>query len=106
MADPVLAFPSDADERRHPRYSVALGGRARELGSVATPINVVEVSIGGCRLANNDLSAKAELWVTIGQAPPVRARVVWAKNGEAGRAFYAPMTRADVRNVVLQRFPG
>lgn len=104
MADPILSFPADADERRHPRYAATLTGRVRELGSIATNVTVTELSIGGCRLTDNDLPAKAELWVTLGKAPPLRARVVWSKSGQAGCEFYAPLTRFDVRNLLMQRF--
>ena len=104
MADPLLSYPAEADERRHPRYEAKLAGKVRELGAVATSVRVTELSIGGCRLADNDLPPKAELWVTLGKAPPLRARVVWSKSGQAGCEFYAPLTRFDVRNLLLQRF--
>ncbi len=98
-----LAFPREVDERRHERHEVELGGRARELGSVAVTGAIRDVSIGGCRLKDVDFDRNAELWVSLGAAPPRRARVVWMRSGEAGCEFYAPLSRAELRNVMLGR---
>ncbi|HEY0115661.1 MAG TPA: PilZ domain-containing protein [Allosphingosinicella sp.] len=97
-----LAFPQADNERRHDRHPVELPSRVRELGSPGTSALVRDVSIGGCRLNGTDVPKDAEIWVTLG-ATPMRARVVWVKSGEAGCEFYAPLSRADLRNLTLQR---
>jgi hypothetical protein len=98
-----LAFPRDADTRRHERHSVELDGRVRELGSPAGGGMIKDLSIGGCRIHKTDLPKHAEIWVTMGKAPPMRARVVWVGSGEAGCEFYAPLSRAALRAIMLQR---
>ena len=98
-----LSYPAEADERRHERQKVEFEGRVRELGAAGISGHVVDVSIGGCRLGAVDLAKNAEIWVSLGTAPPRRARVIWMSTGEAGCQFYAPLTRAELRNVVLQR---
>ncbi len=98
-----LAFPREADERRHERHSVDLAGRVRELGSPAAVGAIKDLSIGGCRIQDTDLPKHAEIWVTLGQSPPMRARVVWVGSGDAGCEFYAPLSRAALRAIMLQR---
>jgi hypothetical protein len=98
-----LSYPKDADERRHDRQPVALPARVRELGRPGSGGHVRDLSLGGCRLAGIDLPKEAEVWVAIGGAPPRRARIVWMKAGETGCSFYTPMTRAELRNVILGR---
>jgi hypothetical protein len=98
-----LAFPRDADERRHERHDVTLPGRVRELGSPAGGGQIKDLSIGGCRIRDTDLPRHAEIWITLGNAPPMRARVVWVGAGEAGCEFYAPLSRSGLRAIMLQR---
>lgn len=98
-----LVFPRDADTRRHERHPVDLNGRVRELGAPAVLGEVKELSVGGCRIKNADLPRDAEIWVTLGTSRPVRARVVWVGSGEAGCEFYAPLTRAELRELMLQK---
>ena len=98
-----VTFPRAINERRHERHEVALDGRVRELGAPGGSGRVKDVSVNGCRLDAIDLPRNAEIWVTIGEARPMRARVVWVGSGEAGCEFYAPLSRADLRNVMLQR---
>lgn len=98
-----LAFPTEANERRSERQSVKAAGRVRELGGPGIVGQVREVSVGGCRLSNVSLPDNAEIWVTVGVAAPRRARVVWLKAGEAGCQFYTPLSRAELRNIVLGR---
>jgi hypothetical protein len=98
-----LSFPAESDERRHQRHDVDFAGRVRELGSTAAKGQVRDVSIGGCRLAQTDIPKNAEIWVNLGVSRPMRARVVWVGPGEAGCQFYAPLTRAELRDVMLQR---
>jgi hypothetical protein len=98
-----LSFPAESNERRHQRHDVDFPGRVRELGSTALSGHVKNVSIGGCRLAHTDLPKNAEVWINLGVSRPMRARVVWVGAGEAGCQFYAPLTRAELRDVMLQR---
>lgn len=102
----ALAFPREADERRHERHSVKLAGRFRELGATALVGKVKDVSVGGCRLDGADLPDRAEVWVTLGASQPMRARVVWVGRGEAGCEFYAPLSRAELRRIMLQQQQG
>jgi hypothetical protein len=55
----ALAFPRDADERRHERHDVAVDGRVRELGSPASVGQINNLSIGGCRIRDTDLPKHA-----------------------------------------------
>ena len=98
-----LAFPREANERRHERHSVDLQGRVRELGLPAAAGSIKDLSVGGCRIHHTDLPKHAEIWVTLGQAQPVRARVAWVGSGEAGCEFYAPLSRAALRAIMLGR---
>jgi hypothetical protein len=97
-----IAYPRAVNERRHDRYEVNLEGRVRELGLPAVTGRVKDVSIGGCRLNDTDLPRNAEIWVCLGPSKPVRARVVWVGSGEAGCEFYAPLSRADLRKMMLE----
>ena len=95
----MLAFPKDANQRRHEREHVVAVSRVRELGCAASGAKLKDVSIGGCCLAGVDLPANGEVWVTIGALAPVRATVIWSKGGEIGCEFYTPLTRADLRRL-------
>lgn len=97
-----LEYPRAMNERRHERHAVELDGRVRELGSPARYGRIRDVSIGGCRLNDTDLPKNAEIWISLGAAKPMRARVVWVGSGEAGCEFYAPLSRADLRNMMVQ----
>jgi hypothetical protein len=97
-----LEFPRDINERRHERHQVDLDGRVRELGSAAMTGRVKDLSVGGCRLNDTDLPRNAEIWVCLGASKPMRARVVWVSSGEAGCEFYAPLSRAELRRMMLQ----
>jgi len=98
-----LAFPRDADERRHERHCVKLTGRFRELGATAAVGKIKDVSVAGCRIDGAELPHRAEIWVTLGASRPMRARVVWIGRGEAGCEFYAPLTGAELRQIMLQQ---
>jgi hypothetical protein len=98
-----LKFPREADTRRHERHDVSLDGRVRELGSPAAVGQISNLSIAGCRIRDTDLPKHAEIWVTLGSSQPMRARVVWVGSGEAGCEFYAPLSRAALRAIMLQR---
>lgn len=98
-----LAYPKDANERRHQRQTVTLAARVRELGRAGVAGGVGDVSIAGCRLSGVDLPKGAEIWVAIGASVPRRARVIWLSAGDAGCSFYQPLTRAELRNLVLNR---
>jgi hypothetical protein len=98
-----LSYPQEANERRHDRHVAGLAARVQELGRPASAARAHDVSISGCRLGGAQLAVGAEIWVAIGVAAPRRARVVWLRGSEAGCAFYAPLTRAELRNVMLGR---
>jgi hypothetical protein len=98
-----MAFPREINERRHERHPLAVDSRVRELGAPGGRGRIKDVSVAGCRLDAVDLPRNAEIWVTLGESQPMRARVVWVASGEAGCEFYAPLTRADLRNIMLQR---
>jgi hypothetical protein len=98
-----LVYPREANERRHERHEVSLPGKVRELGSPAAGGQIKDLSIGGCRIRDTDLPRHAEIWITLGASQPMRARVVWVGSGEAGCAFYAPLSRAGLRDIMLQR---
>ena len=98
----AISYPREINERRHERHPVELDGRVRELGSPAMSGRVKDVSIGGCRLNDTDLPRNAEIWVCLGPSKPVRARVVWVGSGEAGCEFYAPLSRAELRQMMVQ----
>lgn len=97
-----ITFPRDINERRHERYEVKLDGRVRELGAPARSGRVQELSVGGCRLNDTGLPKNAEIWVCLGASKPMRARVVWVGSGQAGCEFYAPLSRAELRTMMLQ----
>jgi hypothetical protein len=69
---------------------VALPGKVRELGSPAGGGQIKDLSIGGCRIREHGPAQACEIWITLGNAQPMRARVVWVGSGEAGCEFYAP----------------
>lgn len=98
-----LSFPREINERRHDRHPVEVAGRVRELGCPSTGGKIRDVSLGGCRIRETDLPRNAEIWVSLGVSQPVRARVVWVSSGEAGCEFYAPLSRSDLHEIILQR---
>lgn len=92
-----LSFPASSNEREHERTSVAYPGSVRELGSVATPVTFSDLTKAGCRIKGADIRRGAEVWARLGKLAPVRARVIWAKGGEAGLQFYQPLQPAELR---------
>ena len=91
-----LAFPEADNERATPRDDVWMPVRVRELGSVAFDARITDISPAGCRLKGCDLPQRAEVWLTLGPLPPLRARVVWCARNECGCHFYRPLGRREL----------
>ena len=91
-----LAFPEADNERAMPRDEVSMEVRVRELGSVAFPARVTDLSPAGCRISGCDLPQRAEIWLTFAALPPLRARVIWSARNECGCQFYRPLGRREL----------
>lgn len=79
-----------ADERKSARKIANFAANVRELGSTPMQAKILDVSEGGCRLADCRLEQGAEIWLQLPGREPMRATVIWSKGSRAGCRFYAP----------------
>ncbi|HEV2867263.1 MAG TPA: PilZ domain-containing protein [Allosphingosinicella sp.] len=94
-----ISFPASANERALERERVDYHGTVRELGSIPRQVRVVDLTRKGCRLAGGDVRRSDEVWIRVGQLPPIRGKVVWVAKGEFGCEFYKPLAPSELRSI-------
>ncbi|HEX8668356.1 MAG TPA: PilZ domain-containing protein [Allosphingosinicella sp.] len=100
MASQIPLLPSQ-DERGSGREDVSYDASIWEPGSPPATATVTNLSQLGCGLVGCSVRGGASIWLRIGALPPVQARVVWAKGGEAGCQFTAPLDRRGLTNEAI-----
>jgi hypothetical protein len=98
----VEPLPVAPERRRAPRLPVSVPAQTRGGDSPPVPVTVTDLNAEGCRIAGEiDLAEGTEIWLGIPGIAPRRARVAWARKGEAGCAFFFPV-RSDVVEAVAR----
>ena len=90
-------------EQRHAARPRVECVRATATGETEQPFAAFldDISTFGCRLAEvGDLTMGERLWVRLPSAPPVIASVAWARDGEAGCRFAAPIGQGLMRSLL------
>ncbi|TMJ02366.1 MAG: hypothetical protein E6G97_12850 [Alphaproteobacteria bacterium] len=83
-----------ADQRGHPRFDVDINATV-ELGRQKSLVRVFDLSRGGARIAAvPDISAAAEVTVTLDRMRPLKAKVAWMAGGCFGVRFEPAMLDA------------
>lgn len=91
------AFPIGdvEDQRRYPRFPVALPATVRTTGAHASAL-IHDISVAGAMIETRlALAPGAKLSLRCGTID-VAAKVSWRKNGRIGLAFPLPLTERDV----------
>ena len=98
-AEIILAPPDRA--RRKSRRLVDFGAFVRGSDAVALKVRVKNLSPEGCRIQGaGDLAEESEIWLKLTGLAPVRARVAWVSDGEAGCEFAPPLHSAVVEELL------
>jgi hypothetical protein len=97
LADPGAAA---SERRRSRRRRVCVPAQSRGGEAPPVPVTVTDLTAEGCRIEGEiDLSEGAQLWLGIPGIAPRRARVAWARRGEAGCEFFFPVRDDLVEDV-------
>ena len=94
LVEPIAVPP---ERRRARRLAVSVPAQTRGAGDAAPmSVTVTDLTAKGCRIAGSiDLAEGGEIWLGIPGIAPRRARIAWAREGEAGCEFLFPL-REDV----------
>lgn len=99
-----------ADTRRHVRkadwqalrWPVALPAMLREQGVCALPVEIIDVSVTGCRLSTG-YRTRIGAWarLSVGPFAPFKARIVWSDQFHATLHFDEPIHQSVLRHLVV-----
>lgn len=94
-----------AERRRARRRPVRVPAQSRAGDAPPLPVTVTDMTAEGCRIEGEiDLAENVEVWLGIPGIAPRRARIAWARKGEAGCEFLFPI-REDLVEEVARSAP-
>ena len=80
------------EKRGEPRYAVVVTGSLRNASESPQPIQITNLSAGGCRLVYPRLMGEGNFFtLAIGPVGPLEARVVWRAEDTHGIQFSQPL---------------
>jgi PilZ domain len=92
------------DVRSAQRLDVRLKASLRETGAGKFPVDVLDMSVTGCRLQTSfTLLPDSRVWITIPGLAPLEAIVAWKDQYRYGCRFAAPLHTA-VLDHIFARF--
>ena len=87
-----IAVLPHSNQRLATRRVVNFAASVRDAGSRCTKVKIHDLTQTGCRVSlPQRLPPDAEVWVKVTGMNPVRAKVAWARDGEAGCEFAVPL---------------
>ena len=97
------AEPASLERREAARYPVLVSSATiRPHGEAPVAAALQDLSSYGCRLTiPAEHEAGDRVWLRLSGGLPVAATVVWAREGQAGCRFDAPIERGLVRALTL-----
>lgn len=85
------------DGRKAERRIVNIAAALRAEGVITTPVQVIDLSIGGFKAAvPGPLQPETEVWLKLPGFEARRSRVIWSEKGEAGCEFEMPLHPAEI----------
>jgi hypothetical protein len=102
------------DARQTRRRMVNFAGRLRESDSSGVDVTVIDLSVGGCRIAPaTGLAVEQIFWLKLPGFEARHCHVLWLNGPEAGCEFAVPLSAqeydalsAPLRKVVRTETPG
>ena len=89
------------DRRTVRRNVVSLSAYARETDAKVWDVEVIDLSIDGCRIRGEvALEQGTDIWLKIPGIAPRSARVRWVGEREAGCEFHDPVANATLERVL------
>ena len=87
-----LAILKSGEQRSATRRIIDFGAFIREEDAVAIKVRCRDISSQGCRIeGGTGLVADAEIWIKITGLAPLKARVAWVREQDAGCEFHEPL---------------
>ena len=95
------------DERRHAaRRLVNLAAALREQGATTTPVTILNVGPGGCKVrVDSPLAVGDEVWLKFDGFEAKRSKVVWSEGGCIGCQFAVPLHNGELEQIAPQKQP-
>jgi hypothetical protein len=85
------------DRRRKPRLAIALPAQLRERGNSGEPVQLVDISVLGCRIETHSQPQPGSwVWLKLPGLDTVYCRVMWSRPAFAGLEFESPLHEAVV----------
>ncbi|HZG08076.1 MAG TPA: PilZ domain-containing protein [Allosphingosinicella sp.] len=87
-----VAIMPAGEERGAPRRAVDFAAFLRATGAIASKVRVKDISSEGCRILGRlDVAAGTEIWLKLTGLTPMKVRIAWVKDAEAGGEFVMPL---------------
>ena len=97
-----LAILPAAEQRSATRRIIDFGAFIREEDAVALKVRCRDISTSGCRIEGApDLVPEAEIWIKISGLTPLKARVVWVGEQDAGCEFSEPLHPQVIEQLLI-----
>ena len=97
------ATPTEGrDERRRKHRPAAenLTGKVRRTSGMRDDVRLLDLTPGGCRIAQAGYRAGEKLWISIGGLNPIVAEVRWTSQDSAGLQFESPLYPAIAEHLL------
>ena len=91
------------EQRKAYRHPVQIQRTAiRQHGKTATPGELIDLSIYGCRVSSNSLFAEGcRVWLRFANSSPITATAIWCRDGHVGCRFDETLDQALFRSLTL-----
>jgi hypothetical protein len=87
-----LAILPSGEMRSVTRRIIDFGAFVRDEDAVALQVRCRDISTDGCRIEGaGNLAVDAQIWIKMTGLAPLRARVVWVREQDAGCEFFEPL---------------
>ena len=97
-----LAIMPSAEQRSVTRRIIDFGAFIRAEDATAVQVRCRDISTDGCRIEGaGNIAADAEIWIKMSGLTPLRARVVWVREQDAGCEFYEPLHPQVIEQLLI-----
>ena len=97
-----VAILPHTEQRSVTRRIIDFGAFVREEDATAVKVRCRDISTGGCRIEGaGNIAADAEIWIKITGLAPMKARVAWVREQDAGCEFHEPLHAQEVEQLLI-----